>query len=384
MTRGQQARKLEIESVLADAQQLNMVASAMMLPSNNWAVLRGLKITVTSSYAQTEEFCTAILWLLEHTDKLQFLRLKLTEQLFANLSLHKQLPHLAKLEHLQLSLEDGSLCDLAQSLKALTSLRTLYLEFNRHTSQFDDRPDLDLSGLGKLRSVSLADVVPGSLNLPKGAALHLQMCRLSHLMEDVWKQHAPVLESVYLSVGNGDVIADASQLPKFLVGPSGLKSVILQLTSFGTSEHPIQLSGSFLQVECIILQCFLEVCIRVPAGMLPWRLASFTCTGSLNIAFESVGNFLDCCPAFHFAYGSLRGVNILQLCQLAEGRSIRSESSCEYNHEVERVMGEFYSVCTPDFVRIYYMSWSRNPMCLCGACPTCSSEGSCGSYGLFS
>ena len=111
--------------------------------------------------------------------------------------------------------------DLAQSILGLTSLETHYLEDNIITLECEEAPeaaDLDLKGLSWLLSLSLNNVVPAPLILPKGAALHLEVTWYPSLMEYVWHESASNWKSVYVWDLDETYISEKSELPSFLVG----------------------------------------------------------------------------------------------------------------------------------------------------------------------
>ena len=210
MRRGQQARRLLL--LIREADEVNTMASALVQPKHTWANLRSLWISELCKTGDDGQLLCALLWLLGQAKMLQFLRLPRNKLLF--------LPPLAKLKHLQLSIQDSS--RLGQSLTCLNSLQTLFLEYDFHGPAAVERPSLDLKGLSHLSSVALKNVVPESLVLPEGAALHLHLMRLSDLKKDIWQGHAPVLESVYVCDIDLSIL-DASQLPSILLKPNGLR-----------------------------------------------------------------------------------------------------------------------------------------------------------------
>lgn len=344
-----------------------------MQPTQTWASLRALHISGVKDGGETSQCSSTVLWLLEQAHRLQFLSLTLEKPMC--------LPRMAQLKHLQLTLKD-SFRDLAQSLIGLTSLQTLYLEDGSLTREEHEAVNLDLTGLHELHSICLCEVVPISLSLPQSSALHLQMTRYSTLMKDVWQENASFLESAYVCEFDEACASDKPELPSFLVGSSGLKSVILDLNGCGLSRSK-DLNEPFLQLERVLVHCFGVLSIRVPSGSLPWRLASFTCTGTLSVAFQNMGDFLNCCPAFFFSYQHLQGVAVPQLCQSSEERGIEYRYTSHHDENRGKVLYEVYSVSALDVLGKYVYPFSSNPVCRCGACPACSAGGSCGRDAQF-
>ena len=262
---------------------------------------------------------------------------------------------------------------MAGSLSGLLNLQTLSLD-KPGMSDPSERPCFALEGLSQLQSVMLDCVVPAPLTLPPGAALHLRVYSLDCVRQPVWQTVAFALQSVCITSDDGEVVEHSSQLPSIFAGKSGLKSIMMQLGSFGTQTDPIVLYGAFLQVESLLIRTDLnDLCMRVPAGRLPWRLARFVSSNALVIAFANVGDFLDCCPAFSMWYQSLRG-NLMSFCQGIADRGIQWGSQFE-SDAFERgfSLHEIHSLCTPDF--IIDLDLSPEDMCQCGACSSCSDRG---------
>jgi hypothetical protein len=211
-------------------------------------------------------------------------------------------------------------------------------------------------------------VVPASLILPPAAAIYLRMYSLDCVRQPVWQTVASALQSVYIT-DDEEVVDHPSQLPSMIAGQSGLKSIMMQLGSFGTQTDPIVLYGAFLQVESLVIRTNLnDLCMRIPAGRLPWRLARFVSFDALDIAFANVGDFLDCCPAFSMWYQSFRG-NLMSFCQGIADRGIQWGSQ----YETDFSLHEIHSLCTPDAV--IDLSLSSECICQCGACPSCNDRG---------
>ena len=146
------------------------------------------------------------------------------------------------------------------------------------------------------------------------------------------------------------------------------------------------LDGIFMRLECLVVQCMDDLCVRVPSGQLSWRLASFSCLETLDVAFDNVGQFLDSCPVFCFAYWHLARVDLLQLCLSAGERHLACTCNAIDYGEESMTLCEVFSAGTPDYIRAgtYLCDMSYNPFCVCGACPTCSGDGSCGPDAQFS
>lgn len=222
-----------------------------MQSTQTWASLRGLYISGVKDGGETSQCSSTVLWLLEQAHRLQFVSLTLEEPLC--------LPRLTQLKHLQLTLKE-SFRNLAQPLIGLTSLQTLYLEDGSLTREEHEAVNLDLKGLHQLHSICLCEVVPTSLILPQSTGLHLQMTRYSTLLKDVWQENASFLESAYVCEFDKACASDKPELPSFLVGSSGLKSVILALNGSGLSRSK-GLNAPFLQLECVLVHCFGDLSI---------------------------------------------------------------------------------------------------------------------------
>ena len=154
-----------------------------------------------------------------------------------------------------------------------------------------------------------------------------------------------------------------------------MNSIMMHLSSFGTKTDPIVLYGAFVQVESLLIRTYSnDLCMRVPAGILPWRVVRFMSIYALDIAFANVGDFLDCRPAFSMWYQSLR-CSLMSFCQGIGDRGIQWGSQFESDPEFESVISlhEIHSLCTPDDITYIYLC--PEDLCQCGACTICSREG---------
>ena len=292
--RAQQAHTMEF-GLLAYGHQIDAAANALLQTDNTWASLKAATIVLLSartrphSTAEVISLNSAIVWLLRSAANLDYLFLR-TQEL-------RCMPHLAQLRHLQLSLREDFRA-VAQSLSNLKNLETLHLD-QAHRVSPDEEADFDLTGIDKLQTVMLTNVVPASLLLPRGAALHVWMRCWGDAHAPIWQSVASALE--FFWVGNDTMESVILQLPDILLVPSGLKTIVVDVDTLGTCAAPIVLCGPLLQVECLILQCTGDMNIRVPSGTLAWQRVKFLAWGSLSIDFDSVGDFLDSCPTFSIA-----------------------------------------------------------------------------------
>ena len=332
--------------------------------------LRALKIMIRDfDSMELVSVHSMLVWLLGRASKILFLQAELPDLLF--------MPYLAQLKHLQLHLQD-SLCDVARCLGSLTNLQTLYIGQDTEYRDFslqEPRPYIGLAGLTQLRSVKLDGVVPGSLTLPQGAELHLLLYTVEDAQQEIWQHLAPALRSVQiLDIDYGD-ISEFSQLPRVLLEAPRLSSIELDVEKLGTLATPIVLCGAFLRVERLMLNSS-ELCIRVPAGRLPWRFAKFIASQTLDICFDDPGNFLDSCPAFSFTYRVLRGLGALHLFNGLAERSINWESAVVDRGHEDPLLYEFRTLSAVGFTE--HGDPFGSLVCKCGACPSCSARGSCG------
>lgn len=370
MKRSGLARRLRLGPSWEDA-DVNAAAAALLQANHSWTNLRALKIMIKQDFDAMElvSVHSMLVWLLGRASKILFLQAELPDLLC--------LPYLAQLKHLQLHLQ-GSLCDVARCLGSLTNLQTLYIgqgtEYLGDFALHELRPYIGLAGLTQLRSVKLDGVVPGSLTLPQGAELHLLLHTVEDAHQDIWQHLAPALRSVHIcDIEYGD-IEEFSQLPRFLLDAPGLKSIELEVEKLGTLATPIVLCGAFLRVERLMLNSS-ELCIRVPAGRLPWRFAKFIASQTLDICFDDPGNFLDSCPAFSFTYRVLHGLGVLHLCNGLAERSIKWESAVVNRGHEDPLLYEFRTLSAVGFTECHPFG---SLVCKCDACPSCSARGSCG------
>ncbi len=371
--RGHKAVRLELGQ-LGDGDQVNAAAAVVLQGDNRWTNLKALKVVSTGSFPNGSKvsFHSAVTWLLGNAKKLTFLRIELDRLRF--------MPHLVQLRHLQLTVA-GGIHQLSESLGNLVNLQTIFLEQGVGLGS-DARPHLPLAGCPHLQSVMMRDVVPASMSLPHGAALHLFFLSMEDARQDVWLPLAPAMQSVYIvDVEDGGCIAQPSDIPGFLTclrGPhEECITVILNLKSWGAPDNHIEICGALLQSFRLVLQCTEDLCAHVPAGKLPWHVAKFMCGGTLNMTFDSVGDFLDSCAAFSFAYRHLQGLDMVKLIQGIGERSIEIES--DY-HDDEGC--EFHSVSTPYPFNNCFVQHT-DPVCVCLACPWCSDKGLLGPDARF-
>ena len=370
MRRSGVARRLRLGPFWEDA-DVNAAATALLQANHSWANLTALNIMIKKNYNSMElvSVHSMLVWLLGRASKILFLHAELPDL--------RCLPYLAELKHLQLQLE-GSLCDVARCLGSLTNLQTLCIghdtEFSAPLALHEVRPFFALAGLTQLRSVKLDGVVPGSLTLPQGAELHLLLYTVKDAQQEIWQSLAPALRSVQIRDNCYGGIGNFSQLPRFLLEAPELKSIFLDVETLGTLATPIVLCDAFLRVERLMLKSP-ELCIRVPAGRLPWRFAKFFASQTLDICFDDPGTFLGSCPAFSFTYQVLRGFGALHLLNGLAERSIKWEFAVVDRGHDSPLLYEFRTLSAVGFTACD--PWG-NLVCGCGACPSCSARGSCG------
>ena len=173
MRRAQQARSLDI-GPLHPSHDINIAANAVQQANNSWEQLRELNAELWGprdcTVEDSELLHSTVCWLLGRARHLAFLHLCLYE-------VHC-MPDLAHLKHLQLKQFSGSFCQVAGSLSGLQNLQSLSLYQQIIMSDPSERPRSALEGLSQLQVVMLDCVVPASLTLPPGAALHLRMYSL--------------------------------------------------------------------------------------------------------------------------------------------------------------------------------------------------------------
>ena len=245
LKRAKRVRQLRLGHIYIESHVVNSIAEAVSQSDNSWEQLRWLEIECSILIGPSDWnersllLHSMLMWLLGSARQLAFLQLQMEEI--------RSVPCLTQLKHLNL-VQKGSFKHLAGSLRHLPSLQTLSLESRAGDGHDPERrPHLDLAGLSQLHTVHLSGIVPASLTLPEGAALHLRMNSLEYARQEIWSSVALALQSI--SITCLVFITEVSQLPRIFAEPSGLKSVILCLDGFGDKEHPIEFYGAFLQAE---------------------------------------------------------------------------------------------------------------------------------------
>ncbi len=268
----------------------------------------------------------------------------------------------------------------AESLDQLVNLESLFLRHGLGVGP-EECPHLALAGLSFLHNVTLCDVVPSHLTLPPDAALNLRFHSMHNARDGIWRGFASALQSVHV-LDEDCQISKASQLPQYLTGSSGLKSIILILSSIGTNDNnnvareKIVLSGSFLQVIELVLNCSVDLRIHVPEAHLEWNTVEFVAQDILDIGFARVQDFLECGPRlFCFGYKNLQGLSLLHMCQGMGERGIKIGSEGDDRNG--------FMLCSVDKWGLARGRVHIRSLCQCCACPYCSNRGRCGPDAQF-
>ena len=347
-------------------------ATAKLLQKGNiWSKVRSLDLV----YFKPEfkdvhyaDFCNATAWLLGCASGATFLRL-----VAPNLPL---IPRLPKLRHLQL--QGQNIDSLRSSLALLLNLQTLCLKDLDYTScriarsvpraKSTSISALRFSSLRQLRSLMLDDIVPKSLALAKGAALHIKTRDPEAAKFPVWQSVIESLQSFHLDA-QADLDGTALQC---LSAASNLRVLRLKVKSFGSSDSPVALTGVFQQVERLCLHAQ-DVFVSFPAGRLPQELVCIT-SETLYVSFTSVAAFADSCRSFYFGWSNMRGLGLIDLRQLLADRGFDYRISIKSSH--------FTRDCssTSSYSQEIDM---QGMICVCGACTICSDKGRCGPDAQF-
>ena len=356
---------------LGDADRVYEVAAALLQAGHSWASLTATKVTNPDNYCvgSTVAFQSALYWLLCNAKGLRFVRLELKTL--------RCMPRLAQLRHLQLYIYDGT-GNLGQSLSNLRDLQTLYLKQDADLFPVQS-PVLALTGLSQLRSVKLSNVVPASLALPLGAALHLRLRSMEDAHAAVWNSCVDFLQSVHVrDRTDAGCLRNASELPDFMSGPSVLETIVLRLKRFGAPEEPAYFSQSLLQARRLVLQCTDELRIHIPSEGLQWGVVTFASMDVLEVTFDDISLFLLITKAFSFAYTNLQGLALMYLSQAMAEQGI--QICCDTYNPTGCAL---YS--TPAlYSESAYDDTMLVSLCNCGACPECSDKGSCGPDAAYS
>ncbi|EIE18828.1 hypothetical protein COCSUDRAFT_59759 [Coccomyxa subellipsoidea C-169] len=308
LKRAQHARTLLIGELFGEA--LQDFALGLLQSPHSFTNLAALSLNREDNYRhkRTHEEAEALLmmwtWLAGQARQLQYLNLTLIQL--------KGLPRLPQLKHLQLHLKNGDCRRVARCMTdALPSLQTLHI-ICLNDSQ-DDGPELLLAAMTQLRSLALRGVLPASLALPESTQLHVRVHDIHAARHPIWISLLPHLRTFHIDMQKEDSSFDAKEnIPLFLFGPSSLETLIVSVRGFETVKAPIQLRGSFLEVERLAIDTLDDIHVEVPAGH-GWRLVNFHTCKSLGIRLHDMENFVDNRPEFSFQFTTLQGMGVMLL-----------------------------------------------------------------------
>ncbi len=358
-------------------------ATAKLLQKGNiWSNVRSLDLVYFKPELEDvhcgcshADFCNATAWLLGCASGATFLRLVAPRLPF--------IPRLPKLRHLQL--QGQNIDSLRSSLALLLNLQTLCLKDLDHTSgrlarlhalhnvpraMFTSISALRFSGLRQLRSLMLDGIVPKSLALAKGAALHIKTRDPEAARFPVWQSVIESLQSFHLDA-QADLDGTALQC---LSAASNLRVLRLKVKSFGSSDSPIALTGVFQQVERLCLHAQ-DIFVSFPAGKLPQELVCIT-SETLYVSFASVAAFADSCRSFYFGWSNMRGLGLIDLRQLLADRGFDYRECISIKSSRLTRGGSSTSSYSQEI-------GMQGMMCVCGACTICSDKGRCGPDAQF-
>ncbi len=244
-----------------------------------------------------------------------------------------ELTHLqSTLQHLQIDSTGGTLSQLEPLLPKLQGLRTLCLKSDGWQPQCD-RTKLRLQILTQLQSIQLDDVIPASLTLAKGTALHVRCSSRETALSEMWSTltASEAMRSFTLRAFGLDV--PAQSIPRFLLVANDLESVFFHCRNFGpgttvctfSQEVPVVLQGPWLRLRRLSLLAEQHVSIVVDAGPINWQVLNISCSLVLTLRFADVGAFAEKCPEISFTYRRLNCPDTEALVALLGNKGVHFE-----------------------------------------------------------
>ena len=357
MERAQFARELELD--LGKEARVQDIVRALMQVPGGFHRLASLSVSAFQSDAYSPAQLTylymAVAWLVGQSTELKYLCISLKGLPY--------LPCLPHIQHLQLTTSGGTLSSLAPVLASMVSLQTLCLIATDNLAQ----AQLDLQALTQLQSVRLEDIMPISLNLASGTALHAIVKSVADARNFIWHSTAArgILRSFTLEAPH-EQIEKESQIPNWMLGPAVLETLVLSLRSFGKKPlfcETIMLEGALACAERLCIDCQEGLYVVVPK-VHKWRLVNFKSIGVLSVRFQSVTQFALSCPAFSFEYSTFEGVQLISLA-----RAMLEHGMGFVEAETGEIGSMFHSVCRNELdLDLHDDSHS---ICKCGACHNC-------------
>ncbi|BDA51043.1 hypothetical protein COCOBI_17-2630 [Coccomyxa sp. Obi] len=321
LKRASSAQKLEVVFPTFNQQA---TARAILESPNDFRKLTGLDIhaTRTGIPEDAEHVMMAVAWLLGQTRELKYLHVAFDGMPY--------LPRFSHIRHLQISCLDCNICRMLPIIASLGTLQTLELTRSRFSEI--DPPQIipDLQALPQLQSVVLCDLVPSSLMLAKGTALHVTVFSLRDAQSIIWDSASKAIKSFKLLSDKEEITSDA-EISQWLLRPCDLDTLVFKLKSFGEQYiGAIRLKGAFLSTKRLGFDCVSSLYVEVPSESYQWELVNFHTDGQLHVLLDS--SFPLRCPVFSFSFNHLGGVDIMEIacCMRQSGMPFRLEQYPEY------------------------------------------------------
>ncbi len=357
LKRAQLARELLLD-LPGDIAELQATLTALMQVPAGFTSLTSLAFRAPKRFEEAQEsVIMAVSWLVGQAKGLEFLSID-------RVSL-PHLPSLAHIRHLQLAVSVENFSRLAPVLATLLTLQTLYLDGSEMQEPAAPPAHLDLQALTQLESVMLDRVVPASLLLPEGTALHAIACCLEDARDALWPTVFGALKSFVLETGEHMKLEE--DIPGWMLEPVKLDRLVLSSKSFGIGydnddgfDHGlIRLRGALLLADEFCLECSEGLYVEIP-GQHQWRLVNLISDKRLFVRLRNVARFASC-PAFVIRYESLEGIDLSRLASYLAKSGMDfdldqwGEPDCDFR------AGRGADILHEDHAR----------SCKCGACRIC-------------
>ena len=356
LKRAQLARELLLD-LPGDSAELKATLKALLEVPAGFTSLNSLAFRAPNRTEGAQEaVIMVVLWLVGHAKGLVFLSIDRVSLPY--------LPSLAHIRHLQLAVSVENFWSLAPVLATLVTLQTLYLDGSEMQEPAAPPAHLDLQALTQLETVMLDAVVPASLLLPEGTALHAIACCLEDARNALWPTVLGALKSFVLETD--EQVKLEEDIPGWMLEPVKLDRLVLSSYSFGVGYDPedgfndglIRLRGALLLADEFCLYCSEGLYVEVPKEH-QWRLANLISDNRLFVRLRDIARFASC-PALVIRYRSLEGIDLSRLA------SYLAKSGIDFDLNQWGEQCEFRAGSGADILHEY-----NARSCKCGACRIC-------------
>jgi hypothetical protein len=234
----------------------------------------GLICSTSEDGSADYAYCGAVAWTLAHTPNVTVLHLHLCRV--------AQLPPLASLLHLELTVDSSLSAQAVGSLPLLVHLLTLCLQARQEEDSAGIQraftvPLLRLESLTELEVVRLNNVTPTHIYLSDECWLDVEFEQTRALRDGVWLGIASALSLIrWTKPGSGFAVA-----PALLPHCYDLTCLELESHSFGTASEPFAFPGALEELKSVKITAD-KAYLQVPEDAA-WSRCVITCKSELAV-----------------------------------------------------------------------------------------------------